>query len=169
MRIRYQDLDDLHEYENNANVHPPEQIAIIERLLVEYGWTTAMGMAKGMLIYGHARRQAARNLRDRGMAIPNNPDPNKGPTVDLSHLSRAQRRAYVIADNESARRSKTDRSVLTVELGELGDLGFDLTLTGFDQVDLDTMLGTLPPPEPPPLRETTKFVTCPHCEHRFTP
>jgi hypothetical protein len=169
LRIRYEDLDDLHEYENNSNQHPADQITLIERLLVEYGWTTPMGKAKGMLIYGHARRQAARNLRDRGVAIPNNPDPDKGPVVDLSHLTRAQRRAYVIADNESARRSKTDREVLRLELGELGDLGFDLTLTGFDQEDLDTMLGDPEPPAPPPLRETVKFVTCPNCEHKFNP
>jgi site-specific DNA-methyltransferase (adenine-specific) len=157
LKIRYESLDNLREYERNANEHPPAQIALIERLLAKFGWTTSMGKAGGVLIYGHARRQAAINLRDRGVVIPGNPDPNKGPVVDLSHLSKIDRRLYVIADNESARKSVTNADLLALEVQELGELGADLALTGLDDGQLSALRdteenkGNTDPDDVPPL------------------
>jgi ParB-like chromosome segregation protein Spo0J len=102
LAIRYLPLDGLLPYDRNARTHTPAQISAIERSLVEFGWTAPMAIAGGMLIYGHARREAARNLRNRGVGIPRNPDPDRGPVVDLSHLNAAQRRAHVLADNQLA-------------------------------------------------------------------
>jgi hypothetical protein len=139
--ITYEPLDDLAEYERNARTHSPAQISEIERSLVEFGWATSMAKAKGVLIYGHARRQAAINLRDRGVAIPHNPDPDRGPVVDLSHLTKIQRQAYVLADNQLATKAGWNFDLLGVELGELRDLGFDLSLTGFDLPEIGRLLG----------------------------
>lgn len=172
LKIRYEALANLREYERNANQHPPEQIALIERLLAKFGWTTPMGKASGMLIYGHARRQAALNLRDRGVAIPRNPDPDKGPVVDLSHLSTMDRRAYVIADNESARKAVIDREMLGSELTDMHDedADYDLTFTGLDE---DQIAGYLDDPADLPGPgggdPDEAMVTCPNCQHEFAP
>lgn len=143
LKIRYKSLDNLQEYERNANEHPPAQIKLIERLMARCGWMTPMGEAGGVLIYGHARRQAALNLRDKGIPIPRNPDPNKGPVVDLSHLNAMERRAYRIADNESARKAVTDDVTLAEELEDmrLDDPDFDLSYTGLDDDRLDALFG----------------------------
>lgn len=169
LKIRYELLDNLREYERNANEHPPAQIALIERLLAKFGWTTSMGKAGGVLIYGHARRQAALNLRDKGVAIPGNPDPNKGPVVDLSHLSKIDRRLYVIADNESARKSVTNAELLALEVQELGELGADLALTGLDDGQLSALRddegsGSGAGADDPDINAK---VCCPECGHEF--
>jgi len=141
IRIRYEPLDALAPDPRNARTHTAAQISQIERSLVEFGWTTPAGKADGVLIYGHARREAAMNLRDRGVAIPGNPDPNKAPVVDLSHLTPEQRRAYAIADNQLATLAGWNEDVLRVDLGGLRSLGFDLSLTGFPDIDLVRLLG----------------------------
>lgn len=175
LKVRYELLDDLEDYEYNANEHPPEQIAEIERLLTKYGWTTAMAKGtRGVLIYGHGRRRAARNLRDRGVSIPGNPDPNRGPVVDLSHLSKAEQRAYRLADNESARKAKTNKEALTFELGELRLDGFDLSFTGLDIGQLSALgfgddggsggSGNGPGAGDP---DIDAKVCCPECGHEF--
>lgn len=169
LKIRYKSLDDLREYENNANVHPPEQIALLEHLLVKFGWTAPMAVAGGVLIYGHGRRMAARNLRDRGVAIPRNPDPNKGPVLDLSHLSKEERRAARLADNESARKAVIDYGLLVPELLDLREFGFDLQFTGYDDGQLLRLFDEGDPPEPEPTRTTKKTVECPKCHHAFAP
>lgn len=168
LEIQYLPLESLRAYARNSTKHPPRQIELLQRLLLEYGWATPMGMAGGTLIYGHARHQAACALRDLGQAIPGNPDPDYGPVVDLSHLSKAQRRAYVIADNESARKSIKDMDVLALEIGDLRDLKFDLTLTGIDDLALQGILDPHPPEEPV-VRKTVKTVQCPECHHEFSP
>jgi ParB-like chromosome segregation protein Spo0J len=63
------------------------------------------------------------------------------PVIELSHLSAAQRQAYVIADNRLALDAGWDDELLASELGELRDLGFDLALTGFDGAELDALFG----------------------------
>lgn len=89
LRIRYEKLDELREHPDNLNKHTAEQITLLERLLAEFGWTNPVGMAGGVLVYGHARRQAARNPATWRAPIPGNKDPDKGPVADLSHLSKA--------------------------------------------------------------------------------
>jgi len=99
-----------------------------------------MGLADGMLVYGHARRTAAISLRDKGIKIAHNDDPNVGPTVDLSHLSAAERRAYVIADNQTALLAGWDDALLGLEVRELSAIGFDTTLLGFSTESLTELL-----------------------------
>ncbi len=167
LAIRYLPLDDLVPYDKNARTHTPAQITAIERSLVEFGWAAPMATAEGVLIYGHARREAARSLRDRGVAIPHNPDPNKGPVVDLSHLNEAQRRAYVIADNRLALDSGWDLEILASELIDLRDADFDPLLTGFHKFELDSLFAD--DPESLPSAAPVEKIRCPTCGAFRTP
>ena len=78
------------------------------------------------------------------------------PVIELGHLSEAQKRAYVLADNKLAERAGWDRELLALELGELAELGIDLGALGFEAAELDALLGNELPdpreeetPEPP--------------------
>jgi hypothetical protein len=140
LAIAYEPLDGLKPYERNARTHSVAQIKMIEKSLRRFGWTTPMAKADGVLIYGHARRQAAMNLRDQRIAIPMNDDPGSGPVVDLSHLSADERRAYVIADNQLAAAAGWDERVLGEELRDLSASAFDLSLLGFGRADLEELM-----------------------------
>ncbi len=118
-------------YARNSNVHSPAQVTRLAAMITEFGWTNPVLIdGKRGIIAGHGRVMAAQQL---GMAMV--------PTIELRHLSAAQKRAYVIADNQSARLSSTDRDILASELLDLRTDGFDLSLTGFDALELDGLLG----------------------------
>lgn len=108
-------------YERNARTHSPEQVAMIAASIAEFGFTNPILVASDAgIIAGHGRLEAAKQL---GLA--------EVPVVVLDHLSDAQRRAYVIADNQLALNAGWDDELLKSELAELGELEFDLTLLGW--------------------------------------
>ena len=110
-------------YERNARTHSPEQLAQIAASIVEFGFTNPILVASDAgIIAGHGRLEAAKQL---GLA--------EVPVVVLDHLTPAQRRAYVIADNQLALISGWDDELLKNELAELGELEFDLTLLGWGE------------------------------------
>jgi len=114
-------------YERNARTHSPEQLAQIAASIVEFGFTNPILVASDAgIIAGHGRLEAAKSL-----GLP------EVPVVVLDHLSDAQRRAYVIADNQLALISGWDDELLKGELAELGELEFDLSLLGWGD-DLPT-------------------------------
>jgi len=136
-------------YASNSRTHTPEQIAKIARSIEAFGFTNPILVDgdKG-IIAGHARLKAAQKL---GLA--------EVPTIELRWLSPAERQAYVIADNELAiTGSGWDQEMLRLELGDLKELGFDLTLTGFDDIELgaifaDKTAGLTDPDATPPVPE----------------
>jgi ParB-like chromosome segregation protein Spo0J len=152
-------LDQLVPYANNARTHSAAQIDKIAASIREFGFTNpVLTGAKHRILAGHGRVLAARKL---GM--------DAVPVKDLSHLSAAQQRAYVIADNRLALDAGWDEALLSLELEELREGGFDLALTGFDVGELDTLLGgpdDLPGPEPE-TRASPQGVICPKCGHGF--
>jgi DNA modification methylase len=83
----------------------------------------------GEIVAGHGRVEAARLLGRTTV-----------PTLALSHLSEAQRRAYVLADNKLALSAGWDREILAIELQALVDLEFDVELTGFSLAEIDLVL-----------------------------
>ena len=110
-------------YERNARTHSPEQLAQIAASIVEFGFTNPILVASDAgIIAGHGRLEAAKQL---GLA--------EVPVVVLDHLTPAQRRAYVIADNQLALISGWDDELLKNELAELGELEFDLSLLGWGE------------------------------------
>ncbi len=129
-RIEFWPLERLSAYARNPRTHSDEQVARIAASIVEFGWTNPVLVAgDGTVIAGHGRLEAARRL---GL--------DAVPVVVLDHLSEAQRRAYVIADNKLALNAGWDEALLAAELARLKDDGLDLGLLGFGEDELDRLL-----------------------------
>ena len=117
-------------YARNPRTHSDAQVAQIAASIREFGWTNPLLVDEaGTLIAGHGRLLAARQL---GMT--------EVPAITLSHLSEAQKRALVIADNKLALNAGWDDELLRIELADLAELGFDLNLVGFDDFEIADIL-----------------------------
>ncbi|MFC0386864.1 site-specific DNA-methyltransferase [Muricoccus vinaceus] len=142
-------VSELIPYARNARTHSPAQVAQIAASIREFGFTNPILVdGERGVIAGHGRLLAARQL---GMT--------EVPTLELTHLTPAQRRAYVLADNRLALSAGWDEDLLRVELAELGAEGFDLSLTGFDELEIASFLaepssGLTDPDAVPPPPET---------------
>ncbi len=171
MQIVARKIDDLIPYARNARTHPPDQIKKLEASLVEFGWANPiLTDGRNGIICGHGRIQAATALRDNPkVIIPNWPDKTTAPTIDLSHLTDAQKRAYILMDNRSALDSGWNQELLNIELRELDGLGFDILKTGFDASEMaDLFCGVEDPVSTMPVDEDEpEPVTCPECGHKF--
>jgi ParB-like chromosome segregation protein Spo0J len=125
----------------------------------EFGFTNPVLVdGKRGIIAGHGRVLAAQEL---GMTAV--------PVIELSHLTAAQRRAYVIADNQLALNAGWDNDLLALELGELREGGFDVSLIGFDAAELAALLGDDGAEDDQPAAGSEKTATCPKCGHEFAP
>ncbi|GGJ45348.1 site-specific DNA-methyltransferase [Neoroseomonas lacus] len=135
-------------YARNARTHSDAQVAQIAASIREFGFTNpVLTDGENGVIAGHGRVLAARKL---GLA--------EVPVIELAHLTPAQRRAYVLADNKLALNAGWDADLLRLELAELQDLGFDLGLTGFNADEIagflaDPTTGLTDPDDIPPLPE----------------
>lgn len=149
MEIVDQPLDSLKPYRKNARKHSDAQISQLAKSLMEFGWCRPLAVHKGKtVIYGHGTLAAAKRLRDAGKTIPNWPDNTKAPTVDLSHLTESQRKAYTIADNRLALDSTWDNDFLADDMIELYDANFPVDVIGFNADETAFMFGIdLEPPE----------------------
>ena len=120
----------LRPYSRNARIHSKKQIRQIADSIQNFGFTNPVLISDDdEIIAGHGRVEAARLL---GM--------HSVPTLRLSHLDAAQRRAYVIADNKLALNAGWDREVLAIELQALIDIDFDVEITGFSLAEVDLLL-----------------------------
>ena len=138
LHVEYRQVEALIPYARNPRTHSDAQIAKIAASIAEFGWTSPILVdAVQGVIAGHGRLAAARKL---GLADV--------PVIELAHLSPAQKRAYVIADNRLALDAGWDEELLAVELAELTDAGFDLALTGFDDAELHSLLNEVEDGDP---------------------
>jgi DNA modification methylase len=130
LQIEYRPLDGLISYARNARTHSPAQVAQIAESIREFGWTNPVLVdgANG-IIAGHGRVLAARSL---GLA--------EVPVIELAHLSDAQRKAYILADNQLALQAGWDKDLLALEVADLAELGVDLGLLGFEAREIDDLL-----------------------------
>lgn len=140
-------IADLIPFARNSRTHSDEQVAQIAASIREFGWTTPILIdGHNGIIAGHGRLMAARKL---GMT--------EVPAIVLDHLTDAQKRALVIADNKLALNAGWDMELLSSEIAGLGDEGFNLDLLGFNEKELAALLaekteGLTDPddvPEPP--------------------
>lgn len=145
-------IDALIPYARNSRTHSDAQVAQIAASIKEFGFTNPVLIdAGGGIIAGHGRVLAARKL---GLTDV--------PCIRLDHLTDAQKRAYVIADNRLALNSGWDTEMLKVEFADLQELGFDLELTGFGLDEIKELLapvgteGLTDPDDAPPLPENPR-------------
>lgn len=116
-------------YINNARTHSPEQITKLRSSLREFGFINPVIIDReNNVLCGHGRLAAA---KEEGMT--------EVPCVYADDLTEAQKKAYILADNRMALDAGWDNDLLSVEMEELKNLGFDLGLTGFDEKELADM------------------------------
>src|SRR5882762_5023128 len=120
----------LQPYAGNARTHSKKQIRQIADSMQRFGFTNPVLIGDDdEIIAGHGRVEAAKLLGMQNV-----------PTLRLSHLDAAQRRAYVIADNKLALNAGWDHEVLAIELQALVDLDFGVEITGFSLAEVDLVL-----------------------------
>jgi DNA modification methylase len=120
----------LRPYMKNARTHSKKQIWQIAESIKTFGFTNPVLISdEDEIIAGHGRVAAAKVLGMENI-----------PTVRLSYLNAAQRRAYIIADNKLALNAGWDREVLAIELQALVDLDFGVEITGFSLAEIDLVL-----------------------------
>jgi DNA modification methylase len=132
--VSYRSASALIPFAKNARTHSEAQVAQIAASIREFGWTNPILVdGQNGVIAGHGRLLAARKLGMQDV-----------PVIELAGLSEAQKRALIIADNKLALNAGWDNELLGLELASLGELGFDLSLTGFDELEIAalTSLGT---------------------------
>jgi len=156
-------------YARNARTHSDAQVAQIAGSIREFGFTNPVLLdGDNGIVAGHGRVLAARKL---GLT--------EVPCIELAHLSESQRRAYIIADNKLALNAGWDEAMLKVELGQLKIDGYDLSLTGFGEIEINALMAEktegrtdpddVPPPPEHPVSQPGDLwllgvkVTCPHC------
>lgn len=133
-QIYHVSIKKLLPHPNNPRTHDAAQIALIARSIEEYGFTNPVLIDEGyQIIAGHGRLLAAEKLGRNGV-----------PTLMLKGLTAAQKKAYVIADNQIALGSGWNKDLLALNLRELETMKFDLTLTGFTPNELNNLLEVTP-------------------------
>ena len=126
-RMEVRKISELIPYENNARTHPPEQLEKLRRSLEAFGFVSPVLIdGRGRVIAGHGRIEAAKLA---GI--------DEAPCVLVEHLSDEQRRAYILADNRLAELGAWDEALVAGELQALQAAGADLTLTGFDEAEIE--------------------------------
>ncbi len=128
--IRHVPVSDLIPYANNARTHSEAQVALIAGSIREFGFNNPVLVdGEHGIIAGHGRVLAAQMLSFKTI-----------PVIELTHLSEAQKRAYILADNRLAEQAGWDRELLGLELADLSELGIDLDGIGFEGAELDALL-----------------------------
>ena len=154
---------DLIPYARNSRTHSEAQVAKIAASIKEFGFLNPIIIdGESGIIAGHGRVMAANKLGLQSV-----------PCIEAAHLSEAQKRAYVIADNRLALDAGWDNDLLKIELQDLDANGFDLSLTGFEVGELTALFDQ---PEFAPGTEddqgkldelSPKMVQCPHCGQEY--
>lgn len=123
-------IDALVPYEKNARSHPPTQIAKLAGSIREFGFIVPCVIDKdNVIVAGHGRVLGA---KEAGLRI--------APCIRAEHLSPAQIKAFRLADNRTSQDASWLDDILRDELKELQGLDFDLSLTGFDDRELQSLL-----------------------------
>ena len=118
-------------YINNTRTHDEKQIKQIASSIKEFGFNNPILIdEKGEIIAGHGRLLASELLKLEEV-----------PCIELKHLTKAQKKAYIIADNKIALNAGWNEELLKLEIESLKELDFDLDLLGFDSLELEDILG----------------------------
>jgi DNA modification methylase len=130
MRIEYTPVRELRPHSNNARTHSKKQIRQIANSIAKFGFCNPVLVNDAkQIIAGHGRVEAAKLLGIDAV-----------PTCQLSRLSEADKRAYVLADNKLAEKAGWDKELLAIELQGLIELDVEIELTGFEMAEVDLIL-----------------------------
>lgn len=126
------DINKLIPYINNARTHSPEQITKLRSSLREFGFINPVLIDREYnVLAGHGRIAAA---KEEGI--------KEVPCVFVEHLSEAQKKAYILADNRMSLDAGWDDELLKVEIASLQEMGFDIGMTGFDEMEIADLFET---------------------------
>jgi DNA modification methylase len=150
----------LKPYPTNARKHSKAQVRQIADSITAFGFTNPVLIdSAGTILAGHGRFEAAKLL-----GLPT------VPTLRIDHLTEAQKKAYVIADNRLAERSGWDKEILAIEFQELMtvETNFNLDITGFDLAEIELMVNDLEDRDPdegdevpePPVKPVSRLGDC---------
>ena len=150
-------IEDLIPSPNNARTHSNRQLKQLESSIKAFGNNTPIIIDENRTILcGHARYEVLKRLGYTAV-----------PTIGIEHLTKAQKRAFMIADNKIAENAAWDIDLLTIELNYLlqVDIDVDVDLTGFSMGEIDVLLGAAghpavedaPPPPPDPANTVTQL------------
>lgn len=147
LKIEMLPIEELHEYERNAKLHPQEQIDQIARSMEEFGFNDPIAIDENnTIIEGHGRLLALRQLGETHV-----------PVIRLKHLTEEQKKAYILVHNQLTLNTGFDEELLASELEsivdiDMGDFGFDLDIVdlneGPSEVEEDVDFDPTPPEEP---------------------
>jgi len=145
-------------YANNARTHSAQQVAQIAASIREFGFNNPILIADDLtVIAGHGRLQAAQSLGLQSV-----------PCLRLSHLTKTQRRAYVLADNRIAMNAGWDDELLAVELQAIAGEGFNLDVLAMSESELEALVRSEDSFDVDPVgSETIAANTCPACGHEW--
>ncbi len=145
LTVEYVAIESVKPSPKNTRTHPPEQVNQIAASIKANGWTKPIIVdEKSEILAGHGAHMAAQQLGETEV-----------PIIRRAGLTAAQKRAYRIADNKIGENSGWDTKLLAAEFTDLAKMGFDVTLTGFNQTEIDFMLrppvqNNTEPPAPEP-------------------
>lgn len=126
-------IDELIPYASNSRTHSKDQIIKLRSSLREFGFVNPILIDRDKnVIAGHGRIEAA---KEEGI--------DEVPCVLVEHLTEAQKKAYILADNRLAMDAGWDEELLALELENLKELDFDVELTGFDAAEIDDLFNQL--------------------------
>jgi len=130
MKVKITPVRELRPHPNNARTHSRKQVKQIAKSIEKFGFCNPVLVDDAkQIIAGHGRVEAAKLLRLEVV-----------PTCLISHLSEAEKRAYILADNKLAENAGWDRELLAIELQGLIELDVDIELTGFETAEIDLVL-----------------------------
>lgn len=133
LKIVYRQVADLIPYARNARTHSDEQVTRIASSIKEFGFTNPILIdGDNGILCGHGRLAAAKKLGMREV-----------PTIELSGMTDAQKRAYILADNKLALNSTWDYETLKIELSSLDEIGYEIGLTGFSDSEFNNLFGLI--------------------------
>lgn len=179
--IEFRAIESLTPDPNNSRTHSDQQIEQIVRSIEAFGWTMPIAV-DDVVRAGNARLAAAKRIYERGGSIWMAPGqaaggqpvpPDHVPTLDCSGWSEAQRRTYALADNKLALNAGWDEDMLKRELAALGDLDFEINLTGFGEDELAELTKEVQaaqsPAEFPEFGEGIETEhQCPKCSYKWS-
>ena len=131
LQVVYKEVDDLIPYARNSKIHDETNVNLIAGSIKSFGFNNPVLLdGENGIIAGHGRVLAAKKL---GM--------KQIPTIELQGLSETEKRAYIIADNRLTEKSEWDKDMLGLELADLKALNIDLDSIGFNENEVEELLG----------------------------